>query len=184
MLQIWALASEIGVELKTHMKAIILILLIGGQILGLIFRPQAKIRKDDIQILIGAQWTGVLSYRDYRSNTRVSIPANLMVTPNGEDKWSWVFDYQYPDEPQANSKNIVRLTKDGKSLDGEAAIERTKLSDGTVILVTEKNGQDNNRSAYFRFTYKINSKEFTVKKEVRYEDESRFFKRNEFSWKR
>jgi hypothetical protein len=166
------------------MKALVLALLLGSQILGLVSTKEARIKRDDLQILTGAQWSGTLTYLDYRSKKKVSIPANLNVRPNGEDKWSWVFEYEYPDEPQANSKEIVRLSKDGRSLNGEVVLERTSLPDNTVRFVTEKKGEDNNRSAYIRFTYLLNAKSFSITKGVRYEDEDQFFERNGFDWKR
>lgn len=166
------------------MKALIFILLLGSHLFGPVSLKEAKIERGDLQILAGAQWNGTLTYLDYRSKKKVSIPANLTVKPNGEDKWSWVFEYQYPDEPQANSREIVRLSKDGNSLNDEVVLERTNLPDGTVRFVTEKKGQDNDRSAIFRFTYSLNAKSFSIRKEVRYENETQFFERNGYDWKR
>ena len=166
------------------MKALILALLIGSLSFGSVSIKEAKIQRDDVQLLTGAQWAGTLTYLDYRSNKKVSIPANLSVKPNGDDKWSWVFEYQYPDEPHANSSEIIRLSKDGRSMNDEVVLERTSLPEGTVRFVTEKKGKDNNRSATFRYTYLLNAKNFSIKKEVRYENENQFFERNEFSWKR
>ena len=137
-----------------------------------------------MQILTGAPWSGTLTFLDYRSKKKVSIPSNLNVRPNGEDEWSWVFEYEYPDEPQANSKEIIQLSKDGSSMNGEVVLERISLPDKTVRFVTEKKGQDNNRSASFRFTYLINAKSFSIRKDVRYEGEEQFFERNAFDWKR
>ena len=145
---------------------------------------EARIKRDDLQVLTGAQWSGTLTYLDYRSKKKVSIPANLKVAPNGADKWSWIFEYEYPDEPQANSKEIVRLSEDGSSLNGEAVLERISLPDNTVKFVTEKKGEDNNRRATFRYTYSLNAQKFSIKKEVRYEYEDHFFERNGFDWKR
>ena len=159
------------------MKAFTLALLIGLQIVGLI-------SADDLQMLTGGQWSGSLTYLDYRSNKKVSIPTNLTVRPNGDDPWSWVFEYKYPDEPNADSEEIVRLSKDGKTINDEVVLERTSLPDSTVKFVTEKKGNDNNRSASFRFTYLLNAKSFSIKKEVRYEDENQFFERNAYHWKR
>ena len=166
------------------MKALILALLFGSLSFGSVSIKEAKIQRDDVQLLTGAQWAGTLTYLDYRSNKKVSIPANLTVKPNGDDKWSWVFEYQYPDEPHANSSEIIRLSKDGRSMNDEVVLERTSLPDGTVRFVTEKKGKDNNRSAAFRYTYLLNAKNLSIKKEVRYENEKQFFERNEFSWKR
>jgi len=166
------------------MKALILALLLGSQIFGSVSLNEARIKRDDLQILTGTQWTGTLTYLDYRSKKKVSIPANLNVMPNVEDKWSWVFQYVYPDEPKANSREIVRLSKDGRSLNGEVVLERTSLPDNSVRFVTEKKGTDNDRSAVIRFTYLLNAKSFSIRKEVRYEDEVQFFERNSFEWKR
>ena len=166
------------------MKTLIFALLLGSQFFGPVSFKEARIERADLQILAGAQWTGTLTYLDYRSKKKVSIPANLTVKPNGEDKWSWVFEYQYPDEPQANSREIVRLSKDGSSLNDEVVLERINLPDNTVRFVTEKKGEDNNRSATFRYTYTLNAKSFSIRKEVRYENENQFFERNGYDWKR
>ena len=166
------------------MKALILALLLGSQIFGAVSLKEARIKTDDLQILTGTQWSGTLTYLDYRSKKKVSIPSNLTVKPNGEDKWSWLFEYEYPNEPQANSREIVQLSKDGRNMNGEVVVERISLPDNTVRFVTEKKGEDNNRSAVIRFTYSLNAKSFSIMKEVRYEDEDQFFERNRFDWKR
>jgi hypothetical protein len=166
------------------MKALFLAVLLGSQIFGSVSLKEVRIKRDDLQILTGSQWTGTLTYLDYRSKKKVSIPANLNVRADGEDKWSWIFEYEYPDEPHANSKEIVRLSRDGRSLNGEVVLERTSLASNTVRFVTEKKGEDNNRSATIRFTYSLNAESFSIRKEVRYEGESQFFERNGFDWKR
>ncbi len=100
-------------------------LLIASSIFGSAFTAQPKVNSKDLQRLTGAQWKGTLTYLDYRSNKKVSIPSHLTVTRSVKGKFSWVFDYQYPDEPKANSRDIVRISKDGRVIDGENVIERT-----------------------------------------------------------
>jgi hypothetical protein len=95
-----------------------------------------------------------------------------------------VFEYEYPEEPHANSKEIVELSRDGRSMNGEVVLERNSLTDKTVRFLTEKKGQDNNRNASIRFTYSVNAKSFSIRKEVRYEGEDQFFERNGFVWQR
>lgn len=165
------------------MKTLILALLLGSQSFGS-FSLEARIKRDDLHLLTGTQWSGTLTYLDYRSKKKVTIPVNLNVRANGEDKWSWVFEYEYPDEPQANSKEIVRLSKDGRTMNGEVVLERISLPGNTIRFVTEKNGEDNNRKASIRFTYSVNAKSFSIRKEVRYEGEEQFFERNGYDWKR
>lgn len=166
------------------MNAIVLVLLLATSSVGSAFLESPKVRTKDFQQLTGAQWKGTLTYLDYRANKKVSIPSNLTVTGSNENKLSWVFDYQYPDEPKANSRDTVTMSKDGKIIDGETVVERVKLAEDTVRLVTEKSGKDNDKTATFRFTYLISRKRFSIKKEVRYEGANEFFERNEYSWER
>lgn len=143
-----------------------------------------KVSSEDFQLLSGAPWAGTLTYLDYRANKKVSIPSNLTVSPAPNDKQSWIFEYQYPDEPKANGKEGVTIGKDGQIINAETVTNRTKLDGGAVQIVTEKKGQDNDREALFRYTYLLSATSFSIKKEVRYEGESKFFERNEYSWKR
>lgn len=148
------------------------------------FGQTAKIKVSDLLILTGKQWSGTLSYLDYGTNKKISIPSNLTVTRSKNNKSSWIFDYRYPKEPKADSAETVTVSKDGKILDGEAVVERTILPDKTLKIVTEKNGTDNNKNAVFRYTYMLNKSNFSIKKEVRYEGAAEFFGRNEYIWKR
>jgi len=72
-----------------------------------------KIKSGDFKRLTDGQWKGKLTYQDYRSNKKVSILSNLTVTESSEDKLSWISEYEYPNEPKANKKSIVKISKDG-----------------------------------------------------------------------
>ena len=143
-----------------------------------------RLHPEDLRRLTGARWTGTLTYTDYRSNKRISIPSNLFVKEADGDASAWVFEYEYPDEPKANGKQTLKLGEGGTVLDGETVVERTGLDGGALKFVTEKRGTDNDKSALFRYTYTISSSSFTVKKEVRYEGATEFFERNTYNWSR
>jgi hypothetical protein len=150
-----------------------------------LFSPQAaKVSTEDLRSLTGARWTGTLTYLDYRSNKKVSIPSNLTVTQAAGDETSWVFEYEYPDEPKANGKQTLKIEEGGAVFDGEKVVERTGLDGGGFRLVTVKRGRDNDKDALFRFTYTLDRSTFNIKKEVRPEGATEFFERNEYSWKR
>lgn len=167
------------------MNFLISVLLIATHLFAPAVVPRApKVTDKDLRPLTGALWTGTLTYLDYRSNKKVSIPSTLTVTQSAEDKRSWVFDYKYPDEPKADGKETVTLGKDGRAINDETVTERTKLSGGALRIVTEKKGRDNDRDAVFRYTYMLSAKSFSIRKDVRYEGATEFFERNEFSWKR
>lgn len=159
-------------------------LLITSHLLTLAVPLAPKIADADLLRLTGAQWTGTLTYLDYRSNKKVSIPSTLTVTRSAENKRAWVFDYKYPDEPKADGKETITVSKDGRIINDETVTERAKLPGGALRIVTEKKGRDNDRDAVFRYTYLLSAKSFSIKKEVRYEGAAEFFERNEFSWKR
>lgn len=142
----------------------------------------ARLKSSDINRLTGTEWKGTLTYVDYRSGKKTSIASNLSVRP-GADKSSWEFDFQYPDEPKANKKSAAILSPDGRTYDGETVIKKTKL-DSVLKIVTTQPGTDNDKKAVFRFTYLIASSTFSIKKEVRYENTTEYFERNEYSWKR
>ncbi len=166
------------------MNILITLLLITSSFYGLVSLKTPRVKIKDLQTLAGVKWTGNLSYLDYQKNKLISISSNLIVTQSTEDKSSWIFEYQYPDEPKANIKETVTLTKDGSFIDGEKVTERTSLAGRTLRIVTEKSGTDNDQKALFRFTYLLSKTRFSIKKEVKYEDGTEFFVRNEYSWKR
>lgn len=144
-----------------------------------------RLEAGDLKRLTGAQWKGTLTYLDYGKNKKVSIPSNLTVTgPGAADAHSWTFDYQYPDEPKANSKDAVVVGGGGTTIDGERVVERAIAPDGTLKIVTEKAGADNDKPSLFRFTYLVGATTFSIKKEVRHEGAAGFFERNEYSWRR
>lgn len=91
---------------------------------------------------------------------------------------------QYPKEPGANKKEDVKLSSDGKTFDGENVIERTKLADGILRVVTSIKGKDDDRDATFRHTYLIGKKSFSIRKDVRFDGETEFFERNTYRWTR
>ncbi len=152
------------------MKIIICLLIFASSAFGFVNLNAPKIKSGDFKRLTNGQWKGKLTYQDYRSNKKVLILTNLTVTESSEDKLSWIFEYEYPDEPKANKKSIVKIGKDGKTFDDETVVERTKLPDETLKIVTTKNGMDNNKPAVFRYIYLINKKTFSIKKEVKYEE--------------
>jgi hypothetical protein len=164
------------------MKIIIFLLIFASTAFGFVNLNAPKIKSGDFKQLTGGQWKGKLTYQDYRSNKKVSILSNLTVTESSEEQSWWIFEYEYPDEPKANKKSIVKISKDGKTIDGETVVERTKLPNETLKIVTTKKGLDNDKPSVFRFIYLINKTTFSIKKEVKYEGTDEFFERNEYSW--
>lgn len=166
------------------MKTLYIAILIASVFVVSTSAQAAKISPDDLKTLEGAQWIGTLTYLDYSSNKKTSIKSNVTISRSAADSLAWNFEYQYPDEPKANSKDSVILSRDGKTFDGETVIERTKLPDGTLKFVTTKDGEDNGKKALYRFTYLAGKNALSVKKEARIEGTTEYFVRNEYVWTR
>ncbi|HEX8335402.1 MAG TPA: hypothetical protein VF621_01650 [Pyrinomonadaceae bacterium] len=166
------------------MRLYMLALLAAATCSGLLPQQSPRASADDLRGLTGARWTGTLTYLDYRSNKRVSIPSNLTVTRADGDETAWVFEYEYSDEPKANGKRTLKVGDGGAVFDGGAVVEQTSLDGGGFRLVAEKQGEDNEREALFRLTYTLDRSTFSIKKEVRPEGAAGFFERSAYSWKR
>ena len=65
------------------MNLLMIALLIGLQLFAFVSMKEVKVKRDDLQSLTGNLWSGTLTYLDYRSKKKISIPANLTVKANG-----------------------------------------------------------------------------------------------------
>ncbi|MBV9959263.1 MAG: hypothetical protein JO360_12635 [Acidobacteria bacterium] len=151
---------------------------------GVAAAQSASIKAGDLKQLEGAQWKGTLTYLDYGRNKKISIPSNLSVTRDAAGAASWTFDYQYPDEPQANDKERITLGEGGKTLNDETVVERTTLPNKTLRIVTQRRGMDNDKPALLRYIYLLSPTSFNLRKEVRPDGATEFFERNEYAWTR
>lgn len=137
---------------------------------------------EDLGVLLG-EWEGSLTYIDYSSNKPYTMPANLSVS-QGKNENQLSLYYTYPNEPKANSKGRISLSKDGKALNKEAVKSKQSMPDGQVLITTEYSGKDNNKKAIIRNLYSISEERFVIRKEVQFENNVEWLKRNEYSFKR
>ena len=134
---------------------------------------------EDFRVVAGSGWIGHLSYLDYSSEALSQIPVEIQIDePNGR-----TLDYsiKYPDETQYNSREKIELSRDGRKLNGGLIIARKRNDNGDLVLVTTYQGTDDNRRADIRVTYAIGSAAFSISKEIRFEGESDYFLRNQYS---
>jgi hypothetical protein len=163
------------------MKTLLSIALIAVSVCA-VAAQNSKLSGKDWKPLEGGTWVGTLTYLDYSSGKRTSIKSNIAVAKLSDRKWS--FDFTYPEEPKANSKDIVVLTDDGKTFDGETVIQRAKLKDGVIRIVTSRAGKDNDKPCTIRHTYLVSKTEFSMRKDVRLDSGGDYFERHTYSWRR
>ncbi len=134
---------------------------------------------EDFRVVAGSGWKGHLSYLDYSSEALSKIPVEIEVDePNGR---SLSYAIRYPGETQYNSREKIQFSRDGRELNDGLIIARKRNDYGDLMLVTTYQGKDDNRRADIRVTYAIGSTAFSISKEVRFEGESDYFLRNQYS---
>lgn len=134
---------------------------------------------EDFRVVAGSGWKGHLSYLDYSSEALSEIPVEIQVDePSGR---TLVYAIRYPGETQYNSGEKIKLSRDGRKLNGGLIIARKRKDNGDLTLVTTNQGKDDNRRADIRMTYTIGSTAFSISKEVRLEGESDYFLRHQYS---
>ena len=125
------------------------------------------------------RWEGKLTYLDYSSGKPYTMLANIKIDLTS-DKKGYIMGYEYPKEPQANSKDTTFIIDN--LFDKEKIFEFKKDSDGGFTLVTEIKGEDGNenKKAILRHTYQLISNTYSIKKEVKFEGSDIWVKRNEY----
>ena len=172
-------------NMKTNLiKILVLVLLsLNGYAQDTSKAPRVEsIAPAELNGLLG-EWTGTLTYIDYSSNKPYTMPANLTVKQGNSERQFLLFN-TYPNEPKANSKGKVMISKNGNQLDNKEVISKQKLANGHLEIITEYTGQDNRKQALIRVTYILGEKLFVIRKDVQFEQSDDWIKRNEYRYTR
>jgi hypothetical protein len=143
---------------------------------------QNNVTTDDLNILLG-EWTGTLTYTDYGTNKPFTMPANLIVSP-GKNKYQLILSINYPKEPNANSKDKIKISKDGTLLNKLEVTSKAVLPNGQIQIVTENFGKDNGKKALIKNVYIFGTSEFIIRKEVKFENADAWLMRNQYEYNR
>lgn len=145
-------------------------------------KSERIVTPEDLKIILG-EWTGTLTYVDYNTNKPYTMPSNVDVKQGKNENQLFLF-ITYPNEPNANSKDKIKISKNGLKLNKNAVKSIQKLSNGQVLVTTEYLGKDNNMAALIRNVYLLGEKQFVIKKEVKFENSDEWIKRNEYNFNR
>ncbi|WP_124019589.1 hypothetical protein [Flavobacterium sp. HTF] len=134
----------------------------------------------DFQKLSG-KWTGSLTYLDYSSGKPYTMAADIEVK-RINDSNEFEFINTYPKEKSANSTQIISISQDGKYIGKEEVISRTKLAEGQIQIVTQRQGKDgnDNKEALIKQTYTISGTSFSTRKEVLFSADNKWILRHEY----
>ncbi|MBT8236739.1 MAG: hypothetical protein KJO04_11145 [Bacteroidia bacterium] len=143
---------------------------------------QNTITPDDLTMISG-EWQGSLTYMDYSTNKPFTMPANVTVE-QGKNEYQVQLLISYPKEPNANSKDKIKISKDGLLINKIRVTTREVLPNKVVKITSEYEGKDNNKSALLKKVYIFGPKQFIIRKEVKFDDAEDWLMRNEYSFKR
>jgi len=141
---------------------------------------QPKVTIADFENLDNSKWIGNLKYVNYGDGHEVTLKTTMQIFLEGN---KILINTQYPDEPKANSKESIKIKKDGTYLGNEEIIEKNQEM-GTMKLVTKYRGKDNNKSAIIYKTYTLSENEYSVEKSVDYLNSEQKIWRNRYNYKR
>jgi hypothetical protein len=137
-----------------------------------------SVQVKDLSNSIGS-WEGKLTYLDYASGKPYTMSANIKIVSTADSK-GYIFEYEYPKEPHANSKDTTFINSNyfGK----DKIVEFKKESSGDYKMITEIDGNDgnDNKKAVLRHTYQLTADTYSIIKDVKFEGANNWIKRNEY----
>jgi hypothetical protein len=143
---------------------------------------QNTVTTDDLKPLLG-KWSGTLTYIDYSSSKPYTMPANLNVK-QGKNDYHFLLFNSFPNEPKANNKEKLKISKNGEVLNNHVVTSKQQISDERLQITTEYSGKDNNKQALIRNIYILGENQFVIRKEVKYINSEEWLIRNEFEYVR
>ena len=161
------------------MRTIITIIL--ALCLATTINAQEKIEIQDLKVLNNTSWKGTLMYKDYTSGKKRVLKTTMQVAIK---KNKFITDIQFTYEPDANSRETIKIKKGGTYFGSERIIKKEMKDDGSIKFITSFKGKDNNKKANMYKTYFFSADEISITKEVQYIDSKERFIRNKQSYKR
>lgn len=143
---------------------------------------QNTMAPEDLNVLLG-KWTGTLTYTNYSNGTPFSMPAELEVK-KGKNQYQLALVTSYPKEPSANSKGMIKLSKDGTKVNKEPITSIEQLPNEQVQIITEYLGKDDDKKALIKNVYIIGKTTLVIRKEVKFDGTDTWLTRNEYNYSR
>ena len=167
------------IKMKNTLRKLLIVFTL---LLSIQNHSQNTVTTNDLEILLG-EWVGTLTYTDYGTNKPFTMPANLIVSP-GKNKYQLILSINYPKEPNANSKDKIKISKDGTQLNNLKITSKVVLPNGQIQIITENFGKDNGKKALIKNIYIFGASDFIIRKEVKFENSDNWLMRNQYEYKR
>ena len=132
---------------------------------------------DRLEAALAGSWTGTLTYRDYRSDRRVTLPTKLVVEAVGPGQLTLA--YTYDDGPGKTVTSQERITIDREKStyriqNGDGSYDATfevsglaSFAPASPVIVLMGKGDENGAPVDLRITLTVQASAFTMLRESR-----------------
>lgn len=162
--------------MKTFFAQLLTVVLVS---IGSLAQAQTSLKSSDVFPALGS-WQGTLTYLDYTSKKPTVIPTTLDIDQIKAGVFT--FSHQFPKEPHVKWTDTMSVSKDGAYFGKEKVVSKRTLADGSLEVVTEQNGKDDNQPALLRRTYSIAATRYVLRKDVQFEGSSQWLNRHEYRY--
>ncbi len=136
---------------------------------------------EDFKVVLGTH-TGALEYKDYSGGGMVKLS---LVGVSYIKKDKLILEHMIYEGKVYRQKYEFDFKKGAVNMNGEdmTILENTFKQETNRKLVLSHRGKDGNknRKCTFRYTLSYENDQFTIVKEVKFDDEQEYFKRNQYT---
>jgi hypothetical protein len=152
--------------------------------LPLFIQAQLMVQAEELNFLEGL-YRGDLTYKDYTSGELESLPLVASFTRKGD---TYTLDIElYESGKLFDQKYKYRIANGTVYSDGAWNLESKEVNSDaqTFAIVIKRTGKDGNerRPCTFRTTLAGDARQWTITKEVKFDDEPDYFTRNQYTLK-
>ncbi|MBO0356537.1 DoxX family protein [Hymenobacter sp. BT186] len=162
-----------------------LLVVLGGSVAAQTPTASNKVTMPELQAVV-QQWDGTLTYLDYKTQKQVSLVTTLNGMQSKPRELVLDFIYREPEGGQVKGYDKVQLAADGLSVTWDGIpmriVRKTRLPNQELKLVLEGRGRDDNKDCLIRKTVMLGVRQFTIVKEVKYDNNEGFITRNTYAF--
>ena len=134
----------------------------------------AKIKSSDFEVLTGPAFSGTLTTHNHLLGTTETVNIKLTVRASKEEKNTFTFTYEFPDDATQNEAETMAIVSGGRFLNNQEVAERTQLPNGAVRIITEEAQAEGKRAGFYVNRYLLGKNTFSLRVVEQVRDQESF----------
>ncbi|MBC6989111.1 DoxX family protein [Hymenobacter sp. BT491] len=170
-----------AIKVTAPQIALLALMVIGATGNALAQRAGATTSVAEFDKLLRNDWTGTLTYLDYRTQKPVTLPTTLSATQTAPRQLTLAFTYRESATRSVQGQDTLVFSADGREITWSSklrVVAKTTSTPQGLHLVLEGPGMDDNKPCTIRKTIDLSEQHWSVVKEVKYQDGLQYFVRN------